>query len=374
MGDQVGRKQISQGGAMKVAIILGTRPEIIKLSPIIRELSDRKIDCFILHTNQHYSLGMDQVFFDELKLPHPRYNLDVHDLPQGAMVGHMLIGIEPILLQEKPDWVLIQGDTNTVMAGVIAASKLGIKVGHVESGLRSYDRTMPEELNRIAADHLSDVLFCPTDHAAQIALGEGIPSAKVSVVGNTIVDAVTQNLGLAQKSKYSEKYDGQNYFLLTMHRPSNVDTEAALKQIIRSLEALATELNTSLIFPAHPRTSAALKHYMIQLNPEKIRVIEPTGYLEMLMLMQSAKLIITDSGGIQEEACILHVPCITIRDNTERPETVAVGANLVVGTSAESIVSGAKTMLDRPTHWNNPFGDGRSGKNIVDTIISSSQK
>lgn len=374
MGDPVGRKQISQGGEMKVAIILGTRPEIIKLSPVIRELNDRKIDYFILHTNQHYSLGMDQVFFDELKLTQPTYNVDVHDLPQGAMVGHMLIKIEPILLQEKPDWVLIQGDTNTVMAGAIAASKLGIRVGHVEAGLRSYDRSMPEELNRIVADHLSDILFCPTDQAGQIALGEGIPSAKVTVVGNTIVDAVTQNLGLAQKSKYSVKYHGQSYFLLTMHRPSNVDTEEALKQIIMSLEALVDALGVSLIFPAHPRTSAALKHYRIPLNPEKIRVIEPIGYLEMLILMQRAKLIITDSGGIQEEACILHVPCITIRDNTERPETVAVGANLVVGTSEESIISGAKTMLDRPTNWDNPFGNGRSGKNIVDIIISSLQK
>lgn len=356
---------------MKIAIILGTRPEIIKLSPVIRELARRKIDYFILHTNQHYSVGMDQLFFDELGLPQPKYNIDVHDLNQGAMVGQMLIGIEPILQQEKPDWVLVEGDTNTVLSGALAAAKLGIKVGHVESGLRSYDRTMPEELNRIITDHLADALFCPTDDSVKIALGEGIPKEKIFLTGNTIVDAVEQNLVLAKKSKIADKYSSEKYLLLTMHRSANVDTKESLSQAVSSLESLVDELDIPIIFPVHPRTAGALNRYQLIPNPAKIKLVEPVGYLEMLLLMESAKLVITDSGGLQEEACILQVPCITIRDNTERPETVGVGANLIVGTTKEKVVSGAKSMLTKPKNWTNPFGDGHSGAKILDVLLST---
>ncbi len=352
---------------MKIAIILGTRPEIIKLSPVIRECEKRKLDYFILHTNQHYSAGMDKVFFDELGLPQPKYNLNVHDLPQGVMVGQMLIGIEPILLQEKPDWVLVQGDTNTVMAGAIAASKLGIKVGHVEGGLRSYDRTMPEELNRIVADHLSDALFCPTDHAAKIAMGEGIPKDKVFVTGNTIVDAITQNLVLARQSACADKYSSQQYLLLTMHRPSNVDTKESLSQVIGSLESLVDEFKIPIIFPVHPRTSAALKRFAITPDQAKIKLIEPVGYLEMLILMQGAKLILTDSGGVQEESCILKVPCLTLRDNTERPETLGGGGNILYGGTA-NLINNAQIMLGKIRNWGNPYGDGHSSVLIIDQI------
>ncbi len=370
MGYQMGGKQVPQRSEMKIAIILGTRPEIIKLSPLIRECEKRQLDYFILHTNQHYSVGMDKQFFDELNLPQPRYNLNVHDLPQGAMVGTMLLGIEPILVKEKPDWVLVQGDTNTVMAGAIAGSKIGIKVGHVEAGLRSYDHSMPEELNRVVADHLSDALFCPTSNSAKIALGEGISSDKVVITGNTIVDAVYQNLTLAQHSVLAQKYQHQQYLLLTMHRPSNVDTSTTLSQAISSLEVLSDKLKVPIIFPIHPRTADALKRFQITPNPAKIKIIDPVGYLEMLLLMECAKLIITDSGGIQEEACILRIPCITIRDNTERPETVEVGANLVVGTIRESVTSGADKMLAREKNWSNPFGDGQSSAKIIDFITS----
>lgn len=353
---------------MKIAIILGTRPEIIKMSPIIRECQKRQIKLIILHTNQHYSAGMDQQFFDELSLPSPRYNLDVHDLPQGAMVGKMLIGIEPILLQEKPDWVLVEGDTNTVLAGALSAAKLGIKVGHIEAGLRSYDRTMPEELNRIVTDHLSDALFCPTDTSVKIATEEGIPKERVFMIGNTIVDAIMQNLVLANNSQVANKYADQPYLLLTMHRPSNVDSSEALTQVIQSLEGLVDDLGIPIIFPVHPRTSVALKRFALTPNPVKIKLIEPVGYLEMLILLQGAKLIITDSGGIQEEACILRVPCITIRDNTERPETVSVGANIIVGTSKAKVIAGAKAMLTKSRDWANPFGDGQSSGKIIDII------
>lgn len=355
---------------MKIAIILGTRPEIIKFSPIIRALVTRKIDFHIIHTNQHYSVGMDQRFFDELKLPPPRYNLDVHDLSQGAMVGRMLIGLEPILIKEKPDWVLVEGDTNTVMAGALAASKLGIKVGHVEAGLRSYDRTMPEELNRIVADHLADALFCPTEVSCKIAQGEGIAKDKIHLTGNTIVDAVEQNLAIARQSKIAHMHKAQDYLLLTMHRPSNVDTKLALSQAINSLESLSVELRSPIIFPIHPRTAKSLRHFNLTPDPAKIKMIDPVGYLEMLLLMENAKLIITDSGGIQEEACIMHVPCITIRDNTERPETVQVGANHIVGTTKSKVLHGAKLMLTKTKNWSNPFGDAHAGARILDILLS----
>lgn len=370
METKVGTAPVSARGKVKVALILGTRPEIIKLSPLIRELEKRQVEFFILHTNQHYSVGMDQVFFDELQLPQPGFNLDVHDLPQGAMVGQMLLGIEPVLTKEHPDWVLVEGDTNTVMAGSIAASKLGIKVGHVEAGLRSYDRTMPEELNRIVADHLSDALFCPTEHACMIAKGEGIHKSKIVVTGNTIVDAVQTNLALAKHTQSWDEYANKNYFLLTMHRASNVDTKEALKQAIDSLTYLASHFQLPILYPIHPHTSKSLKQFGITPDPRHLVLMEPVTYLDMLSMMYHAKLIITDSGGIQEEACILQIPCITIRDNTERPETVAVGANLVVGTKKDPLVEGAARMLNKERNWSNPFGDGHASTRIVDHLLS----
>lgn len=354
---------------MKVAIVLGTRPEIIKLSPIIRACQDHKADFFILHTNQHYSEGMDRVFFKELKLPQPAYNLNVHNLTQGAMVGQMLIGIEPILLQEKPDWVLVQGDTNTVMAGAIAASKLGIKVGHVEAGLRSYDRSMPEEINRIIADHLSDVLFCPTANSAKIAHGEGIDTTKVVVTGNTIVEAVSQNLTIAKKSRYASTLPQSNYLLLTLHRPSNVDSKNKLSSLITALEALSADLNLPIYFPIHPRTAAALKHFALSIDENRIKILDPVGYLEMLLLMEKAQLILTDSGGIQEEACILRIPCVTLRDNTERPETITVGANILSG-DPDKLLHSVRSMLTKTKNWENPLGPGNSSQRIVEFIFS----
>lgn len=351
-----------------IAIVVGTRPEIIKLSPVIRELVSLNIDFFIVHTNQHYSQNMDDIFLRELNLPVPKYNLNIRETLHGKMTAKMLEGIESILINESPDWIIVQGDTNTVLAGTLAASKLRIKIAHVEAGLRSYDRTMPEEINRVVADHLSDALFCPTSTQEKILKGEGVSSEKIYLTGNTIVDAVMQNLELAKSTEQSKKYVSQRYFLLTMHRPSNVDDPKSLKANIDNLEKLATELSTQIIFPIHPRTKVALRKFMITPNSERITIIEPVGYLEMLLLMKSAQLILTDSGGIQEEACIMQVPCVTIRENTERPETVEVGANVVVGNSYENLLGGAKKMLDTNRSWNNPLGNGSSAKEIVRII------
>lgn len=349
---------------MKIAIILGTRPEIIKMSPIIRACQQENINFFILHTNQHYSQDMDQVFFDELRIPQPEYNIQVHDLDHNVMVGQMLIGIDPILKQERPEWVLVEGDTNTVLAGAIAATKLGFKLGHVEAGLRSYDRTMPEELNRIVTDHLSDLLFCPTDHSAQIATGEGIPRDKIVVTGNTIVDATLQNLKLADNAPLPVNLPSK-YFLLTLHRPSNVDDQDSLSTIINALEQVSNKYDTPIIFPAHPRTTGKLKQFSIQPNANKIKFLDPVSYLTMLRLEQGAELILTDSGGVQEEACILKIPCVTLRDNTERPETVEVGANILAGTSSKTILSAVGKTLSLQKKWNNPFGSGDSASQIL---------
>ena len=353
---------------LNIAIILGTRPEIIKMSPVVRECKKRGIEYFILHTNQHFSENMDKIFFKELELPQPQYNLGINSLSHGKMIGKMMIEIEGVLQKEKPRWVLVQGDTNTVMAGATIAQRLGIKVGHVEAGLRSYDRSMPEEINRVVTDHVSDALFCPTNLQREIVINEGIESGKVFVTGNTIVDAVFQNIKLAGKMDFVNKYRNDNYFLLTMHRPSNVDGKSTIIGIIRSLEKAAEKHRAKIIFPIHPRTKNQIRKYNININGKLIKTIDPVGYLEMLILEKYAKLIITDSGGIQEEACILKVPCVTIRDNTERPETVDIGASILVGNKENKIIKGIDKMIVTERSWKNPFGNGGAGKSIIDNL------
>ncbi|HKY74393.1 MAG TPA: UDP-N-acetylglucosamine 2-epimerase (non-hydrolyzing) [Patescibacteria group bacterium] len=349
----------------KICFILGTRPEIIKLSPVVRECQRLAIPFFVLHTNQHYSPDMDSLFFDELGLPRPKYNLGVRESLHGKMVGKMLEGIEEILLKEKPDIVLIQGDTNTVLAGGLAAAKLQIKVGHVEAGLRSYDRTMPEELNRVVVDHVSDYLFCPTEKQRNILLGEGINNDKITITGNTIVDAVQQNIDRASKDKRYTHYSKEQYVLLTLHRPANVDDKRVLQNLINIIQKVSQTLQRKVYFPAHPRTKAALERFQIVTDSTCIVLIEPVQYLEMLVMEKYASLILTDSGGVQEEACILHVPCVTLRNNTERPETVDVGANIVAGTTEKDIVFAVKTMMSSSRLWKNPFGEGKAAEKIL---------
>lgn len=355
---------------MKISVILGTRPEIIKMSPIIRYLKDISLDFFILHTGQHYSYEMERIFFQELELPDADYNLEVGSGTHGQQTGKMLSGIEDVLLQEKPDIVLVQGDTNTVLAGALAAAKLGIKVGHVEAGLRSFDRSMPEEINRVVADHLSDYLFAPTMTAQQNLLQEGISSDNIFVCGNTVVDALFQNIGISE-SKLSVLDDlglqKEGYFLVTAHRQENVDNEGRLNDIVNGLLDLHRQYDIPIIFSAHPRTINRLAEFGITL-PEGIRIIEPPGYLEFLQLEKNAKLVLTDSGGVQEETCILRVPCVTLRNNTERPETIEVGSNILVGTNPSKILNGVSMMLKQSRNWVNPFGDGKAAEKIVSAL------
>ena len=354
---------------MKAAIILGTRPEIIKMSPVIRELEHQELDYFILHTGQHYSYNLDKIFFEQMGLSSPKYNIGVGSGTHAEEIGRMLIGIEKVLLKEKPDIVLVEGDTNTILAGALAASKLHIKVGHVEAGLRSYDRQMPEEINRTLVDHCSDYLFAPTEKAKMNLLAEGIPEEKIFVTGNTIVDAVYQNLDIAKKKVNT--FDTLNitpkeYLLVTLHRQENVDDPARFASILDGLDRVANKFSLPVVYPIHPRSRKMMSKFGLKLR--KRRLIEPLDFMGFLQLESNARLILTDSGGVQEEACILNVPCVTLRDNTERPETIEAGANTLAGASPDKILEYAELMLSKENKWANPFGDGKAGQRIVGII------
>lgn len=349
-------------------IVLGTRPEIIKLAPVIREYQKRGIDFKILHTNQHYTYEMDRLFFKELNLPEPDINLNVGSGTQGEQSGKMLIRIEKKVLEDKPGLIIVQGDTNTVMAGALVGVKLHIHVAHVEAGLRSFDRTMPEEINRIVADHSSDILLAPTEVAKQNLLAEGISRDFIHVTGNTIVDATLQHLKYIDKSVMDRLglKEGE-YFLSTFHRAENVDNRDRLTSILGGLKAAADRYEIPVVVPMHPRTEKMIEHFGLHL-PDNMLVTDPVGYLEFLALEKWARAILTDSGGLQEEASILRVPCVTLRDNTERPETVDSGANIVAGVKKDSIISALADILTRHMPEKNPYGDGTASRKILDII------
>ncbi|MDQ1255113.1 MAG: hypothetical protein QG646_4392 [Euryarchaeota archaeon] len=271
---------------MRIAIILGTRPEIIKTSPIIRECEKQGLEYYILHTGQHYSYEMDKIFFEQLKLPQAKYNLDVGSGFHGKQTAKMLTGIEEILIKDRPDVIFVQGDTNTVLAGALAASKLQIKIGHVEAGLRSFDRTMPEETNRIIADHISDYLFAPTETSRKYLLNEGISHDKIFVTGNTVVDAAYQNLRICKTGSNILRKLGlteKEYFAATAHCAENVDRKERLNGILNGLSQIYKEFGLPIIFPAHPKTVKMIGEFGLKL-PESTKLIEPLGYLEFYSL------------------------------------------------------------------------------------------
>ena len=356
---------------MKIGIVLGTRPEIIKTSSIIRLLEKKHIEYFIIHSNQHYSKNMDAIFFDELQLPQPKYNLGIGSADHGNQTGNMLIKIEEILLKEQPDVVLSQGDTNTVLAGILAASKQNIPTGHVEAGLRSYDRQMPEEKNRIICDAISDFLFVPTKVQQEILIKEGVLKDRIFVVGNTIVDAVYHHKPIAEKNSSilnKLNLEKQKYILVTAHRALNVDRKKELTKLTRLIEYVPKATNLPVIYPIHPRTKSKLDQFNI--NITNAQLIDPVGYTDFLNLQMNANLIITDSGGIQEEACILQIPCITIRKNTERPETLDVGANKLVGLNINKLQKAIDYHQIHKQQWKNPFGDGKTAEKILEVLKS----
>jgi UDP-N-acetylglucosamine 2-epimerase (non-hydrolysing) len=351
-----------------VTIVLGTRPEIIKLAPVIDACEERGIPYSVVHTGQHYSEELDTVFFDQLELPAPDHNLGVGSGSQSEQTGAMIRAIETVLLDEQPELVLVQGDTNSVLAGAIAASKLDCELGHVEAGLRSFDRAMPEEVNRVLADHAADYRFAPTEQAASYLREEGISEECIHVTGNTIVDAVMGYRDLAaEKSDVLETFDiaPNEFCLLTAHRAENVDDRERFASLLDGVARFARESGLDVVYPVHPRADERLAAFEIAL-PDEITPIDSQDFLDFLRLESTARLVLTDSGGVQEETCILGTPCVTLRDNTERPETVAVGANRVVGVDPENVVAGAREALDTSNDWDNPFGDGDSADRILD--------
>ena len=367
---------------MKIATILGTRPEIIKMAPIIDEISKRGIDQIVLHTGQHYDKEMSDNFFRDLEIPTPDYNIHVGSGTHGKQTGLMMQGIEEVLLEEKPDIVLVQGDTNAVLAGALVASKLHIAIGHVEAGLRSFDMTMPEEVNRRAADVTSAMYFIPTEESAINLLAEGFSHKNLLITGNTVVDACFRHLEIAKKRGFEEESladldieNMDNILTLTMHRAENVDVRERVINIIGALKELS---DMNIIFPIHPRTKNTLENFGLfdELNNlEHVHIIKPLGYLDFLLLTSMSTLILTDSGGLQEEAITLNVPALTLRYNTERPETVTAGGNILVGSDKDAILENAKRILtdeefaDKMRNAPNPYGQGDSAKLTVDAIV-----
>jgi UDP-GlcNAc3NAcA epimerase len=348
---------------MKVVTVVGARPQFIKSAAVSRLLRDKNTEIMI-HTGQHYDENMSDVFFQELDIPVPDYNLGVGSGSHGVQTGDMLVKIEKVLLQEKPDQVLVYGDTNSTLAGALAAAKLHLPVAHVEAGLRSFNRAMPEEINRILTDHLSDMLFCPSELAVQNLAKEGIASG-VHMVGDVMADTLLYAAERASQSTTILEGLGLmpgKYLLATVHRAENTDHPKRLREILRAFAAI----QESVIFPIHPRTRQRINDQGVQdiLDGSQVKLIEPLGYLDMVRLEGSARMILTDSGGIQKEAYWLKVPCITLRDETEWIETVENGWNCLVGTDSEKIIQKVKSFHPPMSH---PmlYGDGRAAKKII---------
>lgn len=346
----------------RILSIVGARPQFIKAAPVSRALR-RAAHEILVHTGQHYDYGMSAVFFEELGIPEPDYNLGVGSGPHGWQTGQMLIRIEEVLLAERPDWVLVYGDTNSTLAGALAAVKLHLPLAHVEAGLRSFNRTMPEEHNRVLTDHAADLLFCPTQTAVDNLAREGIIQG-VHLVGDVMYDALLHNRALAEeRSTILARLglEAGSYFLATIHRPANTDDPATLQAILSALEEIATSV--PVVFPVHPRTRHRIAELPIS-NPRSLMLTDPVGYLDMLSLEAHARAILTDSGGVQKEAYLLQVPCITLRAETEWVETVEAGWNLLVGADPERIFRAAREF--RPAGHPPPlFGDGHAAERIV---------
>jgi UDP-GlcNAc3NAcA epimerase len=353
---------------MKVVTVVGARPQFVKAAPVSRILREKHNEVLV-HTGQHYDYGMSQVFFDELGLPEPDVNLGVGSGSHGRQTGEMLVGLEKVLQSERPDRVLVYGDTNSTLAGALAAVKLRVPVAHVEAGLRSFNRTMPEEHNRVLADHCSDLLFCPTQTAVDNLRHEGIAQG-VHLVGDVMVDAALQHGAVARQSSTLLEdlgLAGQEFALATIHRPYNTDDPARLEQILAALAAL----DLPVVFPVHART----RDHLAQMgNPQSkirnLRSMDPLGYLDMLALEQAASLILTDSGGVQKEAYFFGVPCVTLRPETEWVETVAAGWNRLAWGDTTGILKAARgPWPSKPPH---PiFGDGHAAERIVAILTGS---
>ena len=352
---------------MKIVTILGARPQFIKAGTVSREFAKySEIEEIIVHTGQHFDANMSDVFFDEMKIPKPHYNLNINGLGHGAMTGQMLEMIEEVLLKEKPDWVMVYGDTNSTIAGALAASKLHIKVAHVEAGLRSFNMKMPEEVNRILTDRISSILFCPTQSAIDNLQKEGYDNLDIRVVknGDVMQDGAMfyKDLAVAPNNVILQK----EYILSTVHRAENTDDPSRLEAIVEALNEIAKEIQ--IILPLHPRTKNILNKSDMILS-ENITVIDPIGYLTMVFLIKNAKLIMTDSGGLQKEAFFFEKPCITLRDETEWIELIENGFNILAGANKEKIVEHYKSYKFNDDFSIDLYGGGKASEVIVKELL-----
>lgn len=361
---------------MKIAAIVGARPNLIKVAPLLEALATRpQVQTVLVHTGQHYDERMSDCFFRDLSMPEPDYHLGIGSGTQSVQTAQVMIALEPLLVQIEPDLVLVVGDVNSTLAAALVAAKLNIRIAHVEAGLRSFDRMMPEEINRIVTDALSDLLFTTEPSGAANLHDEGIAADKVHFVGNVMIDTLLKYRARAVSLDMAARFgvQPQRYAVVTLHRPSNVDSAAALAGYVEVLAGLQERL--PVLFPIHPRTRARLGEFGLLDRVGSmtgLQLLEPQGYLEFLGLVAQARIVLTDSGGIQEETTILGVPCLTTRDNTERPITVEQGTNRLVGTDPGAILRAVDEALRMPvaTHRRPPLWDGRAAERIVEVLTA----
>jgi UDP-N-acetylglucosamine 2-epimerase (non-hydrolysing) len=355
-----------------VVHVVGARPNFMKVAPVLRVLARRGVTQRLVHTGQHYDARMSDVFFEDLGLPEPDVHLGVGSGSHAEQTARVMLSLERALAEmPRPDWVLVPGDVNSTLAATLVAEKTGLRVAHLEAGLRSFDRAMPEELNRVATDHLADLLLTPSADADANLAREGIAPERVVRVGNTMIDSLLLALPRARERGAPARLGlaAREYAVVTLHRPSNVDDAATLARLLGALAAIAREL--PVVFPVHPRTRARLAAPGLAAAASALRLLEPLGYLDFLSLVADARLVLTDSGGLQEETTALGVPCLTVRENTERPITVEEGTNEVVGTDPVRVVVAARAALGgrRPARCPELW-DGRAGERVAEALLA----
>lgn len=362
---------------MKFLSVVGTRPNFMKLAPLARQFALRaNVEHVVVHTGQHYDAAMSDTFFHDLGLVTPQYSLSVGSGSHATQTAAVLARIEPVLIAERPDMVLVYGDVNSTVAAALAAAKMNLPVGHVEAGLRSRDRTMPEELNRLVTDQLSSMLFTPSPDASENLQAEGVPASKIHFVGNIMIDELIRSLPAVLRLKVPSKHqvESQRYVVATLHRPSNVDDPERLCELVATLIELGRD--RPVLFPVHPRTRAHMRALGIETSGGgALRLLEPLGYSEMLGLVASAEFVVTDSGGLQEETSYLGVPCLTVRPNTERPITCTEGTNRLVPPNRETIVQAAREALASRDVKRKPIErwDGRTAERIAEVLCEGQQ-
>ncbi len=356
---------------MRILHVVGARPNFMKAAPVVHALADFDgVRQTLVHTGQHYDKNMSELFFEQLGLPKPDVNLGVGSGSHAAQTGQVMIRLEPVVLDREPDLVLVYGDVNSTVAAALVCSKLGIQVGHVEAGLRSFDRTMPEETNRLLTDQVADLLFTPSEDGNENLECEGVSSEKVHFVGNAMIDTLKRLLPVAKKRSPLKELgiESKSYGLVTLHRPTNVDDPSSLRSVLEVLDDISRQI--TLIFPVHPRTRQNILQLDLSCRNSDLRLVEPLGYLDFLSLQHGADFLITDSGGIQEETTFLNVPCLTVRENTERPVTVTLGTNVLVGQDMDRLRSEVARITDGRAKSGTipPLWDGRTGERIADLI------